>query len=44
MLKTILAAFIGVILSVTASMALVSSQGPEDLEAEGSVLSTYGER
>lgn len=44
LLKMLLAAVVGSLLSVTAALAIVSTQAPEDLEAAQSILSTYGER
>ena len=44
MLKLFIASLLGVLLSVGTSLALVSSQSPEDLESSNSILSTYGER
>ncbi len=44
MFKLLIASMLGVLLSVGGSLALVSSQSPEDLQASDSILSTYGER
>jgi hypothetical protein len=44
LLKLLLAAVIGSLLSVGAALAVVSSQAPEDLEVAESILTTYGER
>lgn len=41
--SVLIAAMLGVLLSVGVSLALVSSQAPDDLEESGSILSTYGE-
>ena len=38
------AATLGVLVAVGASLALVSSQEPEDITAAESVLDSYGER
>lgn len=44
MIKLLIASMLGVLLSVGTSLALVSSQTPADLDAEQSILSSYGER
>ncbi len=44
LLKLLIAAVVGGLLSVGTALALVSSQAPADLEVAQSILSTYGER
>ena len=44
LIKLLIFMIIGLLLSVGAALALVSSQAPEDLDVANSILSTYGER
>ena len=44
LLKLLIAAVLGVLLSVGTALAVVSTQAPVDLEQTESILTTYGER
>ena len=44
MVRLVIAAVLGLLVAVGASLALVSTQAPEDIAQSQSILTSYGER